>query len=175
VEKDMSVKAIVAIDLEGGIGAAGTMPWPKNSNDMRWFRQHTVGHIVVMGRTTWQSIGNTKLRDRFNVVISSNPDNVDGNPDLIINPADFSDAKQLIRKIRRAAPGKHVWIIGGAQTYSYFLDVCEEFYVTEFPKAYGCDTLLDSSFFKDFELTSVSEAFVVDGTETYNIYVRKAQ
>jgi len=46
------IKAILACDDVGGVSKAGTIPWPKNSKDLKWFKDNTVGNIVVMGSTT---------------------------------------------------------------------------------------------------------------------------
>ena len=47
------IKAILACDSAGGVSKDGTMPWPKNSKDLRWFKSNTVENVVVMGSTTW--------------------------------------------------------------------------------------------------------------------------
>lgn len=47
------IKAILACDDKGGVSKDGTLPWPHNSRDLKWFKDNTAGHIVVMGSTTW--------------------------------------------------------------------------------------------------------------------------
>ena len=47
------ISSIFAIDASGGIGKDGSLPWPKDSEDLKWFRHNTTGDIVVMGKNTW--------------------------------------------------------------------------------------------------------------------------
>ena len=48
------IKAIMAVDEKGGISKGQSMPWPKNSIDLKWFKENTVNNVVVMGRKTWE-------------------------------------------------------------------------------------------------------------------------
>ena len=47
------INALFASDQFGGIGFNGTLPWPHNSNDLKNFKRLTDGHVVVMGRRSW--------------------------------------------------------------------------------------------------------------------------
>ena len=51
----MTVKAILACDADWGIGKDGNLPWPHNPADLKWFKQSTLNHTVVMGKATWDS------------------------------------------------------------------------------------------------------------------------
>ncbi|MCV6900975.1 dihydrofolate reductase, partial [Escherichia coli] len=53
------------------MGYKGGLPWPHNSEDMKWFKESTRGDVVVMGRKTWESIGKKPLPKRKNIIISS--------------------------------------------------------------------------------------------------------
>ena len=44
------IKAIMAVDDDGGVSKRGSMPWPKNSNDLKWFKKYTLNNVVIMGR-----------------------------------------------------------------------------------------------------------------------------
>ena len=66
------IRAIMAIDEEGGVSKLGTMPWPKNIEDMRWFKSNTVNNLVIMGKLTWIDPNMpTPLKDRVNVLVTS--------------------------------------------------------------------------------------------------------
>ena len=68
------MKAIFAVDANFGIGKNGTLPWPKNKDDFAWFREHTLGKTIVMGRRTWDDPAFPKpLPKRTNVVVTSSP------------------------------------------------------------------------------------------------------
>ena len=46
------IKAIMAVDEKGGISKGQSMPWPKNSIDLKWFKENTLNNVVVMGSKT---------------------------------------------------------------------------------------------------------------------------
>ena len=47
------IKAIMAVDDKGGVSKNGSMPWPKNTADLKWFKNHTINNVVIMGKLTW--------------------------------------------------------------------------------------------------------------------------
>ena len=63
------INCLVAVDRNQGIGFEGQMPWPRLSGDMKWFKECTTDNIIIMGSTTWKSLGKP-LPNRINVVIS---------------------------------------------------------------------------------------------------------
>ncbi|HEX7119381.1 MAG TPA: dihydrofolate reductase [Longimicrobiales bacterium] len=64
----VTIKAIVAMDPHGAIGRGGTLPW-HHPADLKFFKRTTLGHTVVMGRRTWDSIGRP-LPGRLNLVLT---------------------------------------------------------------------------------------------------------
>jgi len=64
------IKCIVAVDQGQGIGFNGSMPWPTLKEDLSWFKEKTLDHIVLMGSNTYRSLGKN-LSNRINIVISS--------------------------------------------------------------------------------------------------------
>lgn len=134
----MTLNAILAIDIDHGIGKNNDLPWPRNKEDMKWFREKTMGHSIIMGRKTWESIGSKKLEGRENIVMSSN----------IIDGADISasniDFQNLKRKI-----GTY-WLIGGATLFNNYIQFCDKVYLTKFKKSYDCDTFIDKDVLKPF-------------------------
>ena len=66
------IKAIMAVDKKGGISKGQSMPWPKNSIDLKWFKENTINNVVVMGRKTWEDpFMPTPLKHRINVLITN--------------------------------------------------------------------------------------------------------
>ena len=66
------IKAILAVDDEGGVSKNGSMPWPKNSKDLKWFKNNTIDKVVIMGRMTWEDpFIPTPLKNRINVLITT--------------------------------------------------------------------------------------------------------
>ena len=126
------IKAIVNADKEWGIGKNGDMMFslPK---DMKFFRETTMGHVVVMGGNTLRSFPNQKpLKNRINIVISRGQ----VRDDCIIVPT-MSALKEEIKN--RAGDGD-VYVIGGAQIYRELLPYCHEALVTKVDAVGGADT-----------------------------------
>jgi dihydrofolate reductase len=124
--------AIAAMSLNRVIGNRNRLPW-RISEDLAWFRAKTWGHTVVVGRKTFESIGNCPLPGRRNVVISSKK--IDCPPTTVIASAE--EALSL--------PGK-VWICGGATVYGQLLPFCEDLFLTLVKREIGGD-----AFFPEFE------------------------
>jgi dihydrofolate reductase len=132
----MTVSAILAHDDKYGIGKNGELPWPHNDADMKWFRECTNGHVVVMGRKTWESLGNKKLPKRTNIVVTHSE--IEGSPDGKY----FGDVSKLISMLKMEYPGLKIWIIGGADIYKQTLHLCDHIYLTHFKGNYECDTFV---------------------------------
>lgn len=130
------IRAILACDEQGGIGKDGTLPWPKNSRDLQWFKSNTQSGTVVMGSTTWQDSDMPRpLPKRKNIVCSTK--------DLSHFPG--ADAVMNINGIVQVLPfmpDENIWIIGGAKLIEATLGVIDEFYLSRIPGSYNCDTFL---------------------------------
>lgn len=139
----MSINAILAHDDNYGIGKNGGLPWPNNSADMKWFRDCTIGHVVVMGRKTWESIGSKPLPSRVNVVISNQefPHPNDGGPDHVLS-GNITEGKGIHILLNELYPDLKIWIIGGADIYKQTLHLCHNIYLTHIPGDYQCDTFI---------------------------------
>jgi dihydrofolate reductase len=127
-------KAIAAMSLNRVIGAGNKIPWHL-PEDFKWFKRITTGHVVVMGRKTFESIGRP-LPDRITVVLTRSRENIEGVRTL-------SDLAQLDT---RAFPGREIFICGGAQVYEQALPLCSDLYLTVVNRVVGGDT-----FFPPFE------------------------
>lgn len=133
------INAIFAMDANGGIGKNGTLPWPKNSRDFRWFRSHTTNKIVVMGKNTWDDPNMPKpLPKRHNVVITSKVNSLPYYENL--DTVSIQDARSWLVQ----NSNKELFIIGGAKVLTEYWDLIERFYITEFPDSYDCDTFISN-------------------------------
>lgn len=145
------MKAIVAVDLNWGIGCGGRL-LQSIPEDMKFFKQMTLGKIVVMGRETFESFpGKNPLKDRVNIVLSKNES---FNDDRVII---CRSVNEVFEKIKRY-PIEDIFIIGGESIYSQFLSYCTEAYVTKIQNTYPADkhfTNLDKE--SNWGLVSVSE------------------
>jgi dihydrofolate reductase len=143
------IKAILACDQEWGIGKNGALPWPHNSADLKWFKEHTNNSTIVMGRKTWESLPVKPLPNRENIVVTS---------DLIKGPDVVVDMRSFYKILPQIKFQKDVWIIGGAQLIEHCLDIIDEFYLSRIQCIYDCDTFLPADLIMDkFNLYDAEE------------------
>lgn len=143
------IRAILACDQEWGIGKNGALPWPHNSADLKWFKQHTNNSTIVMGRKTWESLPVKPLPNRENIVVTSG---------LIKGPDVVVDMRSFYKILPQIKFQKDVWIIGGAQLVEHCLDVIDEFYLSRIEGVYNCDTFLPADLIMDnFNLYDAEE------------------
>jgi dihydrofolate reductase len=142
------IRAILAADINNGIGKNGTLPWPKNSSDLKWFRDCTINKAVVMGRKTWEDPKMPKpLPNRYNIVVSNSY--IPEGPNMIIRRSD--DMERILKEMHT-----DVWIIGGANLLKSSLRLCEEVWVSRFKTDYKCDTFIDLKGFKIYNNTEIN-------------------
>ena len=139
----MTINAILACDANYGIGKDNGLPWPHNEDDMKWFKENTSGHVVVMGRKTWESLDNKKLPNRINCVITHKPDTIQGEPDHIFS----GDIAYILRSLEEKYSDLKVWVIGGADLYKQSIHVCDNIYLTKFKKVSGSTKYFCNLFF----------------------------
>ena len=115
----MTVGLIWAQSTSGVIGRGGGIPW-RLPEDQAWFKEMTMGHAVVMGRLTWESLP-TKVRPlpgRRNIVLT--------------HKADYAaDGAQVVASLEDALTEDPAWVIGGAQIYLAALPVATRCEITE--------------------------------------------
>ena len=121
---------VVAYDKNRGIGAANDLLWQRDlPDDLKHFKEVTMGGAIIMGRKTFESIGRA-LPGRQNIVVSR-----DGS--LLIDGA--AVATSLDAAYAMVEPGRETYIIGGGQIYTLALDAVDRIFATEvdasFPNA----------------------------------------
>ncbi len=124
------IRAIVHVDLEWGIGKGNGMMFslPK---DMKFFRETTSGHVVVMGGNTLRSFPNGKpLKNRVNIVLSRGQVRDDC---VIVHSYD-----ELFKEMR-GRENEDVYVIGGGEVYRALLPYCEEALVTKVDSVGGAE------------------------------------
>ena len=121
----MTLIGIVAIAENFAIGKGGKLPWHYPA-DLRFFKETTTGNAVVMGRTTWASIGRP-LPNRLNIVLSRSG-SIEPQPGVIL-----LRSKEEVLSLDGYLKCD-VFIIGGAKTYENFADVIDKWIVTEIPE-----------------------------------------
>jgi dihydrofolate reductase len=132
--------AIAAMSLNRVIGAGGKLPWHL-PEDFRWFKQMTAGHVLVMGRKTFESIGKP-LPHRTTIVLSRSQFQHPG-----------VQTAQSLEELAPFVAGRQVFICGGAQVYQQALPWCSDLYLTLVKR-----TVEGNVFFPPFE-----EQFELEG------------
>lgn len=122
---------IAAIADNGVIGNDGDIPWSIRE-DMRHFREVTTGHVLLMGRTTYDTIGRP-LPGRTNIVLTRDPD---WSAEGVLVAHDVEEALALAA----AHPGD-VMVMGGAQIYAALLPLADAQVLTEVHLSPSGDTL----------------------------------
>lgn len=125
------VALIVALDEDRGIGLGGRLPWHLPA-DLAWFKQHTLGLPVVMGRRTFESIGRP-LPERRNLVLSRQPDYVATGAEV------YDSLDEALFAARANAPAR-VMVIGGAAVFAEALPLADRLYLTRVQARYPADT-----------------------------------
>lgn len=129
------MKAIVAMTRTRVIGQHNKIPWHLRG-EQRWFKEVTMGHPILMGRITFESIGKP-LPGRRNLVVT--------------RTGNFAGV-DLIRDLKGFDPapyekdGKEIFVIGGADIYRALLDQCDTIYGTIVKEEYPGD-----AYFPEFE------------------------
>ena len=133
--------AIVAMGRNGEIGLNGDMPWHL-PEDLRHFKETTMGHPVIMGRTTWESLPKRPLPGRLNIVLTRNADYSAAGAETALSMEDAVKKCDLTP-----------FVIGGGEVYKMALPLLSRLFVTridaDFPEA--------DTYFPDFSRMRLQE------------------
>ncbi len=124
----MRLSLIAAMADNRVIGINNTLPW-KLPSDMRWFRQHTLGKPVIMGRKTFESFGGRPLPDRTNIVITRDNHYTAEGAVVVNTIAQALDEACKVTAVS-SEDKREAMIIGGASFYEQMLDKVDRMYLT---------------------------------------------
>lgn len=121
----MLIALIAAVADNGVIGRGGQLPW-RLSADLRRFKSLTMGHPIIMGRRTWESIGRP-LPGRTSIVITRQPRYETGFPEVRI----AADVHAALDRAASAPGGDQIaFVIGGGEVYAAALPRAARLYLT---------------------------------------------
>lgn len=127
------VTLIVARARNGVIGKDNAMPW-KIPGEQSYFKRVTMGHPIVMGRKTWESIGRP-LPGRRSIVVTRDPDY-------------FAPGAETVHSLEAAlaltADAPEIFVIGGAQLYAAAMPRADRLLITEIDRDFDGDTFMPS-------------------------------
>lgn len=158
------ISLMVAHDPNRVIGKDNQLPW-HIPEDLAYFKKHTVGKGIVMGRNTYESIGRP-LPKRLNIVVSRNESlQIEGTD--VVNSLD--DAIRIANEVH-----DEVMIIGGEQIFRSILPRADRLYITLIHKEYDGDTFFPE-YGDEWQLVSESERLDSGGIPySYLIFERNA-
>lgn len=161
------MNTIVSVDNNWGIGCNNDLLFHV-PEDMRYFKEKTIGKVVVMGENTFYSLPNQKpLKDRTNIVLSDKKDlQIDGV--TICHSLD-----ELLELIKQFA-AEDIFVVGGQAIYELLLPYCQVAYITHFNAEAKADKHFPNlSTHKEWCLAARSEPVESKGlTFTFDKYVR---
>jgi thymidylate synthase len=145
------------------IGRRGAMPWPRIREDMRRFRAITHGGTLVMGRKTYESLGEKALPGRSMVVLGLTGLGLHGpngnNSDVIADEVDMDRTSSY-------------YYVGGEIVYAHAVDIVDTIYATILEKEYeGCDRFFPVDRLKEFEIASYGDRAYSDAAECHYRFV----
>lgn len=159
----MAISMIAAVGKNLELGKNNDLIW-HFKEDMKFFKETTMGHPVIMGRKTFESLPKA-LPGRKNIVISANPE----------YKADGAEVVSSVEEAIKLAETEDTdaFVIGGGRIYNEFLPYADNLYLTEInAECPDADT-----YFPDFNKSDYIKEIVnfydVDGTEFYHVIYKK--
>lgn len=158
------ISLMVAHDPNGVMGVNNDLPW-HIPEDLKYFKETTMGKAMVMGRKTYESIGRP-LPGRLNIVITRNPDYQAEGVEVVQS---LDKAIEIAREY-----AEEVMIIGGAEIFKLSMPLADRLYITEVHKEYDGDTFFPS-YQEDWEVIKKTDQMTskTGTTFTYLVYERK--
>jgi dihydrofolate reductase len=162
------ISLIVAMTREGVIGRGGTLPW-RLSADLKRFKSLTMGHAIIMGRKTYDSLGRS-LPGRTNIVVTRQA--------TVHVPAEVLVAHSLAEALHHVGHDVAPFVIGGGELFGQALPLAQRMYVTWVESAVEGDTFFPSWNEHEWRLV-FQERHSADGRNQYDYtfanYTRAAQ
>jgi dihydrofolate reductase len=136
------ISLIWAMDKNRLIGKDNKLPW-RLPNDLAYFKKTTIGHIVVMGRKTFESVGKP-LPARRNWVVTRDKG----------YRAEGCEMFYSIDEVLKAAVDEEIFVIGGAEIYSKFFSFADRLYITLINESFNGDTFFPEIKEENWKLVS---------------------
>ncbi len=164
----MIVSLVVAASANEVIGADGTLPWHL-PGDLRRFRGLTTGHVVIMGRLTYQSILDRlghPLTGRISVVVSRTLGET-GHPEVLVARS-VDGALALAGRLAEQAGDTEFFVIGGESVYRDVLPRADRVYLTRVHGQVAGDRSMPDDWLAGFELAARDDEAGAQGPLRYS-------
>lgn len=149
------INLIVAKSKNNVIGNNNTLLW-KLTDDLKFFKETTTGHCVIMGKKTFESIGK-KLDDRINIVLSKSIQESYVDPNGVFFCKNGGEINKVLKSSNFTGDA---FIIGGGEIYKTVINKVDKMYITEIDQDFEGDTFFpefDESLFTKYILAEKSE------------------
>ena len=157
----MSVSMIAAVGKNLELGKNNDLIW-HFKEDMKFFKDTTMGHTVVMGRKTFESLPKA-LPGRKNIVISSNAE----------YQAQGATVVTSVEEALQIADNEEIFVLGGGKIYAEFLPYADKLYLTEIDaECEDADTYFPH-FNKSDYIKEIINYYNIDGVEFYHVVYKK--
>ena len=145
------MNAIAAVDANWAIGNKNRL-LTSIPADMKFFREKTMGHVVVMGRKTLESFPNgLPLKNRVNIVLTANRS-------YKVKDAIIVHTKEELLEELKKYDSNELYVIGGGSIYEMLIPYCDTAYITKIDHAYAADTYFPNlDQMDEWEMKEVSE------------------
>jgi dihydrofolate reductase len=159
------MEAIYAVDSKNGLSKDGKIPW-HSKKDLNFFMNITKNNVVIMGRNTYFSLPKRPLKERLNIVLTSNPCELyesEYNSNVIFTNNDkiynyiLHDREKYLKSYPSLISTFKIFIIGGKKIYKLFIPLCERVWVTRIKQDYICDLFFNYDYSKEFKDEIVDE------------------
>ncbi len=135
--------------------------------DLRHFKKTTSGHSVIMGRSTFESVGSKPLKDRRNIILTK---------DKEFHAEKVEICHSIKEAIKLVKDEEEVFVLGGGKIYEQMLHMVDKMYLTIVHKTYEADTYFpdyDLSEWKEVERTDVTDDEIAGVDYSFITYKRK--
>ena|SRR5437868_6417247 len=149
----MILTHVTAMSQNHVIGSQNKLPW-NIPEDLKFFRDTTKGHIMIMGRKTFDSIGAKPLPQRFHIVITRQ--DIQSTHPLVKFVKTLDEAVEVARPLTPQW-GDEVFIVGGGEIYKQSMNITDKIYLTVIHQDFEGDTYYPEVPLDKFELTNKSD------------------
>jgi len=161
------MEAIYIIDLNNGLSKNGIIPW-NSKKDMLFFMNKTKYNVVIMGKNTYFSLPQRPLKDRLNIVLTSDPNNpaFDEKKELSnLLVTNYDKIYNSILKYKTKWLNSYtflnnnfkIFFIGGKNIYEQFIPLCKIIWVTQIKKNYLCDLFFNYNYSNEYKKEIIEE------------------
>jgi dihydrofolate reductase len=161
-----TISIIVAIAENNAIGKDNKLLW-HISDDLKRFKKLTIGHTVIMGKKTFESLQVHPLQNRTNIVLSNDKgEKIEG----------CVMAYSIEEALAKCPDNEECFVIGGGMVYRQFFKIADRLYITKVHKSFDADTFFPEIKYEDWELIEEEDHIQADDNNlpySYNVYKRK--